>query len=65
MCSFEGSGVSWDKGLRLFVVSLVKILCELCIWVTDRNKIQIYKNEWTFWISFCSDCQLTSLDLNP
>ena len=45
MCSFEGSGVSWDKGLRLFVVSLVKILCELCIWVTDRNKIQIYKKK--------------------
>ena len=31
----------------------------------NRNKIQIYKNEWTFWISFCGDCQLTILDLHP
>ena len=41
------------------------IRCDLCICITDRNKIQIYKNERTLWISFCSECQLTIVDLNP
>lgn len=61
----------WNSNLRGWVGTkdcsfLLQALWNCLMWlIYITNKIQIYKNEMDFMNFFCSNCQLTVVNLNP